>query len=189
MMLRLALLLLLITSTLQPAFAQEQHLRPLVGMGLTGGGDKLSTVSYADGSTQSIHAGGLVHFYVGLRYEPGTKTAITTTFGYHVDQAYARNGDMKFQRFPLELIAQYEVADRIWLGAGGRYISSAKITGSGFASGVDYNFGSTSGVIVQGSYLISNHYDISVRYVKEEYSVPGSKIDGSHGGIYFAYIF
>ena len=47
---------------------QKNPLRFLLGLGLTAGGDKLVTVSYTDGSTDSISAGGGLLFYGGMDY-------------------------------------------------------------------------------------------------------------------------
>lgn len=50
--------------------------RPLVGFGLTFGGDTLATVQFDDGTTDSIKAGGLAHLYAGAEFRVGTAMAI-----------------------------------------------------------------------------------------------------------------
>ncbi len=40
----------------------DNPIHPLVGIALTGGGDKLSRIEYTNGTSQSVTAGGLVQF-------------------------------------------------------------------------------------------------------------------------------
>jgi hypothetical protein len=175
-------------------------IHPLVGIAITGGGDKLSSVAYTNGDSKDITAGGLVQFYGGIEYhEKDSPFGFQGTFGYHVDSTNARNGNQKFQRWPLEAIALYSVAPHFRLGAGARYAASAKFTsdGAGYVGNADFN--SRLGAILMGEWLITPSMGVQLRYVNEKYKVKGAvpnssgstdyTIDGSHGGIGFNYYF
>jgi hypothetical protein len=175
-------------------------IHPLVGIAITGGGDKLAKVEYTNGDSKDITAGGLVQFYGGIEYhEKDSPFGFQGTFGYHVDSTNARNGNQKFQRWPLEAIALYNVTPHFRLGVGARYAASAKFTsdGAGYVGNADFD--SRLGAIVMGEWLITPSMGLQLRYVNEKYKVKGVSnsgngvtdytIDGSHGGIGFNYYF
>src|SRR5689334_21953058 len=81
--------------------ASPSPARFLLGMGLSGGGDGLANVLYTDGRTATLHAGGLVYFSAGVDYRFTPEFSLQGTVNYHVDRANARNGDIKFERFPV----------------------------------------------------------------------------------------
>ena len=177
----------------------DNPVHPLVGAALTAGGDKLSTIDYQDGGSQSVTAGGLVQLYGGIEFhEKDSPFGLQATVGYHVDSANARNGNQRFSRWPIEVIALYNVAPKFRLGVGARYASSAKFTsdGAGYVGNADFT--SRVGGILMGEWLITPSMGVQVRYVNEKYKVQtnnGSNqvqtldIDGSHGGIGFNYYF
>ena len=171
--------------------APQAPFRFLVGMGLTAGGDKLASVTYTNNTSQNLHAGGLVHFYAGGEYRFTPAFSMQANIGYHVDQANGSNGDMKFARYPLEILGHYYLNDQWRLGGGVRFVSSAKLSGSGAASIPDVDFGSTTGGVIEGEYLLSSHLGFKLRYVSESYKLPSgltlngkSSADGSHVGLY-----
>jgi len=178
----------------------DNPIHPLVGIALTGGGDKLSSVEYTNGDSVDITAGGLVQLYGGLEYhEKGSPFGFQGTIGYHVDSAGARNGNQRFSRWPIEGIALFNLAPQFRLGAGLRYAASAKFTsdGAGYVGNADFN--SHLGGILMGEWLITPSMGLQLRYVNEKYKVKGVAadgvtpmdytIDGSHGGIGFNYYF
>jgi hypothetical protein len=163
---------------------------PLLGIAITGGGDKLSTVDYTNGTSQDITAGGLVQLYGGIEYHPqGSPVAFQGTFGYHVDSTHARNGNQQFSRWPLEAIALFNVAPKFRLGAGLRYASSPKFTSDGAGDVGNADFKAQVGAILMGEWLITPSMGVQLRYVHETYKLDGASIDGSHGGLGFNYYF
>lgn len=173
----------------------EGRLSPLVGAGLTFGGDKLAEVVYTNGNESSITAGGLLDLRVGLDYRfADSPLSIQTSVGYHVSNASARNGDVRFSRVPVELLAHYHVTPAWKIGAGVRKATSAQLSSSGAASTVgDYKFDSNLGLVLEGEYLFTPKFGLKVRYVNEEYEVKdrpsAKKIDGSHAGVIAVYYF
>jgi hypothetical protein len=158
--------------------------RFLLGMGLSGGGDELASAQYTNGDTANIHAGGLVYFTAGVDYRFMPAFSLQGTVNYHVDRANARNGDIKFERFPAELIAYYQPNPAWRVGGGVRYTSSPKMTGGGIASGMDISFDNTTSAVVEAEYFTSPNLGIKLRYVNETFKSRGYQdIDGSHVGI------
>ena len=164
--------------------------RFLLGMGLSGGGDKLASAEYTNGDTANIHAGGLVYFTAGVDYRFAPEFSLQATVNYHVDRANAKNGDMKFERVPVELIAYYQPNPAWRVGGGVRYSSSPTFSGSGIASGMDVDFDSSTGTVIETEYFTSPKFGIKARYVNEKFKSRGLKeIDGSHVGLSFNYYF
>ena len=178
----------------------DNPVHPLVGIALTGGGDKLSSVEFEHGGSTSITAGGLVQLSGGIEYhEKGEPWGVQATIGYHFDNTSADNGSQRFQRWPLELIGLYNVTPKIRVGAGARYAAAAKFTsdGAGFAGNADFK--SQLGGLVMVEWLVTPSSGVQLRYVDEKYKVnvynPNTgvtgrqSIDGSHGGIGYNYYF
>lgn len=168
----------------------ERPLRPLVGAGLTFGGATLYTVQYSDGSSSNIHAGGLIDIYGGADFRLGEAFSLQATVGYHVDDRSARNGSLRFERFPIEVLGYYWIDPHWRAGGGVRFVQSPRVTGSGVLGGNDVNFDSTTGAVVEGEYLIlpaSNRVQVGVklRYVAERYQLQGGgpSVSGNHVGI------
>jgi hypothetical protein len=168
----------------------DNPFHPLIGLAITGGGDKLSSVEFNNGGSKDITAGGLVQVYGGVEYhEKGSPLGFQGTFGYHFDNTSAENGSQRFERFPLELIALYSFDPKFRLGIGARYASSAKFKSSGAGDIGDFNFKSQLGGILMGEWLITPSMGLQLRYVHETFKLNGVSIDGSHGGLGFNYYF
>jgi hypothetical protein len=158
--------------------------RFLLGMGLSGGGDELASAHYTNGDNVNIHAGGLVYFTAGVDYHFTPAFSLQGTVNYHVDRANAKNGDVKFERFPVELIGYYQPNPAWRVGGGVRYTSSPKLTGSGVASGMDISFDNTTSAVVEAEYFTSPKVGIKLRYVNETFKARGyNDVDGSHIGL------
>ena len=96
-----------------------EGIRPVFGMAVTGGGEKLATVVYTNGTTQTVKSGGLLHLFGGVEYEAASY-AIQANVGYHVDDTNATNGSVKFARMPVELLAFWKATDAWRFGGGVR---------------------------------------------------------------------
>ena len=184
----------LMVAALGHAQAQNAPANPLrfvAGMGITAGGDKLVNVSYSNGESYDLHAGGLIVFDAGVDYRFSPEFSMQSTVSYHVDQANAKNGNVKFKRFPIELIGYYHPNTQWRVGGGVRYISSAKLSGSGFGSVANDNFDSTVGALVEAEYMVSPVLGFKVRLVSEKYKYEHSstKINGNHIGFFGNYYF
>jgi hypothetical protein len=173
-------------STAQPSgSAQANPLHFLLGAGVTGGGDKVATAIYTDGSTKSVNGGGLFLMYAGVEYRVNDVFSAQGSLGYHVDQVTGTNGDITFGRFPLEFMGYYHINDQLRLGGGARFVNGAKVKGSGVVSNINASFDNAVGMVIEGEYMTSPKIGVKVRYVKEEYQLSGTsvKYDGSHFGL------
>jgi opacity protein-like surface antigen len=179
------------------ASAQAQTIAPnpmrvVVGVGVTDGGDKLASAHFDDGTTVNIKAGKGVLLYGGIDYLVNDSFSFQGTFGYHIDDTpAATNGNVKFQRFPIELMAYVHPSATWRIGGGVRYISSPKLKGRGFADGLDYKFDNTVSGVVEAEYLYSEHVGFKLRYVSEKFEAKGvpGKTSGNHVGLLANYYF
>jgi len=176
-----------------PAEASGFH--PLIGLGGTFGGTTIGTVLFTNGSTCNIHAGGLIDVYGGVEYRYEPKVAVQATVGYHVDRCNASNGDLRFERYPIELLAYYGLSPRFRAGGGVRFVQDPHISGSGIGGGADVKFNSTTGGVIEGEYLLPRSGWVQVgfklRYVFEHYQLEGGgpSATGNHVGIFGAVYF
>src|SRR5690606_23263342 len=106
---------------------ETRPLRFLAGGGLTFGGDKLATAVYEDGTEIDIDAGGTIALHVGVDYRFAPQFSVQGTVGYHVDGASARNGDLRFERVPVELLGYYHVNEQLRVGGGIRFVTNAAL--------------------------------------------------------------
>lgn len=170
------------------AQAQERNVRGVLGIGLTGGGDTLATVTYTDGSTDNIKAGGLVHVFGGAEFLVAPQFTVQATVGYHLDETSgASNGSLRFSRYPIEVLGHFRVAPQVRLGAGARFVNNAKIDSRGVLSGARVDFDSTVGGVFEGEWLVTPNIGLKLRYVSEKYKAGGVSVDGNHGGFYFSW--
>ncbi|HEY0060608.1 MAG TPA: outer membrane beta-barrel protein [Telluria sp.] len=170
---------------------QANPMRFFVGMGLTGGGETLSTVEYTDGTEIDIRTGDLLAFVGGIDYQVTPTFSFQGSVGYHVATAGARNGHQRFSRIPLELLAYYHVAPNWRIGGGARYATSIKYSSGGAADVGDYKYDGSVGGVIEGEYLAGQHWGIKLRYVKEQVKEKGTnyKIDADHVGVFGHYYF
>jgi hypothetical protein len=195
-----ALVLALAIASLNSAHAQadapvapvaQKQMRFLAGAGLTVGGDKLMTVKYENGTDMAIRAGGMIALNAGIDYRMTEKFSFQATVGYHVDSTSARNADARFERYPIELLAYYQVSPQWRIGGGVRYVSNPKIKTSGVLNIGDVAFDNTVGGVIEAEYLMNENLGIKMRYVNEKYEgkeVVG-KIDGQHVGVFAIFYF
>lgn len=158
--------------------------RFVFGMGVSGGGDRLASARYSNGETANIHAGGLVYLSAGVDYHLTPAFSLQGTINYHVDSASADNGEIRFERYPIELIAYYQPNPQFRVGGGARYTTGAKLSGSGIAAGNDISFDNTTSAVVEAEYFVDSELGIKMRYVHETFKAQGvHDVDGSHVGL------
>jgi hypothetical protein len=161
----------------------DQPVRFLLGMGVSGGGDKLASGQYDDGSTVDIRAGGLVYLTAGIDYHIVPEFSLQGTINYHVDDASAWNGDFRFERYPVELIAYYQPNPVFRVGGGVRYALSPRLTSNGNAPEANASYDSKTAAVAEAEYFVEPTMGIKLRYVHETFRARGREIDGSHVGI------
>jgi hypothetical protein len=169
----------------------EKQLRFFLGAGATFGGDKLASADLSYSGTTNITAGGLVQLHAGAIYKFNDTVSGSVAIGYHFDNINAKNGSITYKRYPVEVLGHYALTPVVRLGGGLRLVNDAKLSSSGDASGIKADFGSTTGVVLQGEYLMSDKLGITLRYVDEKYKINGTpyKVDGSHVGVMLNFYF
>jgi hypothetical protein len=183
-------------SAMQGAQAQAQTdapdtqpVRLLFGIGVSGGGDKLVSGQYDDGSTVDIRAGGLVYLTAGIDYRLLPEFSLQGTINYHVDDASAWNGDLRFERFPIELIGYYQPHPAFRIGGGVRYTASPKLSSNGNAPEANASYANTTSAVAEAEYFVEPTCGIKLRYVHETFKARGREIDGSHVGMSLNFYF
>jgi hypothetical protein len=166
----------------QPAASDFQFLFTL---GVTSGGDKLAEIEYEHGSDRDIKAGGLLLFGAGFDYQFGNNWEIQSTINYQFDRADADNGDVEFERFPLDVLGFYRNGSHRF-GGGITYHMNPKYSidvDNGVSGDVDFD--DALGLVVEYDYFFSQNVSLGVRYTDIEYDASdfNETIDGSHFGI------
>lgn len=164
-------------------------LRLYGGIGLTLGGDDLSTVQYSGGSTSDVKAGQGFQISGGIDYRWSETVSTQLSVGYHVSGLFAENGSVSFKRIPVELLGYYHLDNNWRVGGGVRFVSGAHLGGSGAGVGyvADQDADSTVGYVVEGEYFFSPNLGLKIRGVQEKYNfeILGSK-QASHVGAFFS---
>jgi hypothetical protein len=181
----------LATTCLAAAAQEPGTLRPLLGMGLTYGGDKLATVDFTNGTSESIRAGGLVMLYVGAEWRFNSPFALQATVGYHVHDTSGSNGSLRFSRYPFDLIGLYAINERVRLGGGVEIVSSPKIGSSGVLAGNSASFKGSTGLVLEGEYLFSPQLGLKARVASHRFDFKngGGSLDGNYFGVLGSYYF
>jgi hypothetical protein len=171
------------------AFAGDTF-KGVLGVSVTGGGEKLATVTYTNGTSQNIKSGGLLHLFGGVEFAATDAFGIQATVGYHVDDSNAKNGSVKFARVPVEVLGFWKPADTFRFGLGLRKAGSAKLSSSGDASNIgNIKLASKAGAVLQGEYLFNPSGSVFLRYVSERYTVDKTSVSGNHVGLGASYRF
>jgi hypothetical protein len=175
------------------ASAQSAPLRSnlFVNIGYGAGGDTLASVQMSDGSVQSIKAGKGLTLKGGVEFWVGQQATFQVSAAYQVDDTSATNGNVTFSRWPIEGLLFWNLSDQVRVGGGLRKATSAKLKGSGVASGFGtYLLESSTGIVLEGEYLFTPRAGITLRYVKESFTVNGGpSISGDHVGMGLNYHF
>jgi Outer membrane protein beta-barrel domain len=164
---------------------QPSTVRPMLGFGLTFGGDKLATVDFTNGDSESIRAGGLVMFYAGAEWRVSPQLALQGTVGYHVDDTSGSNGSLRFSRYPIDLLALFSVNERVRLGGGVEFANNPKVGSSGVLAGTTGKFKNSTGLVLEGEYLFTPQVGLKARYASHEFKFDGGSdsVDGSYFGL------
>lgn len=162
----------------------------VAGMGLSVGGDDLATARYTNGSSVDIKAGSGVYFTGGANYRFNPEFSVQGTVNFHVDDTNASNGNIKFQRFPVELLGYYHLNNAWRVGGGVRYVSGAKLSSSGVASGLNIEFDNTTSGVLEAEYFFNPKLGMKLRYVNETFKARGYRdVKANHVGISANYYF
>ncbi|MDZ7813835.1 MAG: hypothetical protein U5L74_12335 [Ideonella sp.] len=173
------------------AFAAEPgKITGFAGLDLGAGGDVLVPVEYTDGTTDNLRAGKGAQFKVGLDYRLDPEWSVVGSLGYHLSSIRAKNGSVKFERFPVELMAKYDYNDNWRIGFGVRMPFEARVSSSGAAASTvgDYRLSGRKGLIVDAEYLVGR-FGLMLRWTNESYRLGTQEIDAAHYSVGLNYYF
>lgn len=165
--------------------------RFFAGIGLTGGGDRLYTARYSDGTTQTLRAGGLFQLYGGVEFRVARGVSLAVSAGYHVDSASARNGSVWFGRVPIELLGHVQVAPYWRVGGGLRVATNPTLRSDRDAAGVDEDFHTAVGPVLEIEHTFNPWLGLKLRGVAERYKsrVGLPTANGNHVGLLVTFYF
>ena len=150
------------------------------------GGDKLTKVSYTNGETDSIRADGLIHLAIGTTFAtaPESSPSLETQFtvGWKFDNSGAKNGEISWTRYPVELL-QFYTNEKWRLGAGLTYHLRPTLKSKGVVDGINVNFDDALGLVFEVDYINSGKNYIGARVVLIDYQIEDTSVDGNSIGI------
>lgn len=180
----------------QAVVVRPRPVKFVVGIGVTGGGDRLASARYYGGYSRydddrSIRAGQLLQIHGGLEWRVAPSVTMQATVGYHTDGVDGWNGSIDFDRYPLELLAHYSFAPQWRAGGGLRYTLNPRLDGSGVARDYDIRFKRSLGPVVEVEFLPLNWLGIKLRAVFERYKPRdgGPAAEGNHVGVFANFYF
>jgi len=163
----------------------EKNAKFILQCGMETGGDKMVTVYFVGGDSADIKAGDFLNLSLGAAFKtmPEQNDSLETqlTVGYKFKGSKAENGEVKFSRFPVELL-QFYSQNRWRVGGGLTHHINPKLTGSGVMRGLDVSFDDATGLIMQAGYVI-DQMTLDLRYTAMNYSVGSIDVDADCVGI------
>ncbi len=176
------------------AAAQTQapaSVKPLIGFGMTFGGDTLVSGSYSNGDSWKISSGGLFVFYAGAEFRVNEQFAVQGTLGYHTDRISGENGSVRFSRVPLDLVGLYKINPQVRLGGGLQHASSPKVSGSGVLGNFNGDFKASTALVLECEYMFGEKLGVKGRFVGHKFKAANGagSVNGEHFGVLMNYYF
>jgi hypothetical protein len=164
----------------------DRSARFMIATGANFGGDTITSVTYTNNTSANIKAGQGVQFSIGFDDRISEQFAFQTSVGYEVDMAVANNGNVRFNRYPIEFLGFYYLTDSWRLGLGPRFVASPTLVATGAASGMGVNFKDTTGAVFEIEHLFGRNLGVHFRVVNESYSADGytGKLSGNSAGVF-----
>ncbi len=159
----------------------------VTSVGVTSGGDELVRAGYTDGSVDTLRAGGKVSVSGGFEYRFVAPFTLQFTVGYHYDRADASNGNIRFSRYPAELVGYYDMGKCWRFGAGVRHVTSVGVKSKGAPDdGYNAKFDNATGALLEVEYMFNTRVGLKLRAVKESYKLSNTsfKANGDHVGLF-----
>jgi len=151
------------------------------------GGDELVEVFYVGGDKDTIKAGELMQMSVGTVFSLTADSSLEGQFtiGWKFDNTNADNGDIIFDRYPLEFLLFCK--NEMWCYGGGlTYHLNPKLEGEGFFSGLDVEFDDALGFVVQiERQFFSSQFYVGGRITMIDYDIANESLDGDSIGLIF----
>lgn len=156
-----------------PQLPAKTSLHLAITAGLSGGGDTLAEVTYTNGDSEKIKAGGLFYIAAGPSIEfANSPWSVQALFGRHFDSVSADNAELSFERNTAEL----QVFNRIGvhrLGLGYvKHLSPEYEQSGSFVMPGTAQFADANGLSVEYNWMpLGSKVGLSVRAVKIDYDL------------------
>lgn len=161
--------------------------RMVVDAGLTGGGDKLATVVYTNGDTNTIYAGNGLIADFGVQHNFAySNWSLKATVGFDYTAATASNATISFTRYPVDVLLLYNMG-RQHVGFGLTEHFSPELDMDGF--GPNVNFNSATGVILQYQYSVFTVRATGIHYTVQGNCPGNCSVNGGNLGVFFTFAF
>lgn len=119
--------------------------------GVEFGGDKVATVSFTDGSEQSVKTGDGVTLSGGGHLRLSPSWDVRTTVGYKYVTTKANNADIHLDRIVVKGVADYFFNNSKWY-LGGGIVHHANINFDAGGLGPNLSFSSATGAVIEGGW-------------------------------------
>lgn len=164
------------------------EISPVLHVGYDAGGATIGRFIYTDRSEDTLKANQGFRLGAGISYLSADMNFESEMIvSYKAEQVSASNGDLRFTRFPLDVLAFYRV-DSVRMGAGVTYHYAPKLKGNGFVSKVNIEFEDAVGMILQVDYLFGRPKEragtyVGLRYTWLDYKMVSSSTSVEANGI------
>ncbi|MCU0624169.1 MAG: hypothetical protein MUF53_09935 [Gemmatimonadaceae bacterium] len=103
-----------------PNYAGPTGVKPVVEFGIEGGGDRIATVTFTDGSRQSVRGGQGGTLAAGALWVPSADLPVSlrATVGFKFQTTAADNVSIWMRRFPVEVVGSWHLSPDWRVGAG-----------------------------------------------------------------------
>ena len=182
---------LLCLLALGPVLADDDYepgtTHPTIDLGANVGGDKLATYNPLFGGHDTLYAGKSLSADFGVQHNlADTDWSLKATAGFDYWAATASNATITFRRYPLDLLALYNIGDN-HIGFGLTEHLSPRLNNDGFAP--DATFDNATGVILQYQYWLFGARLTSIRYKVSSGCVANCSFSGNSLSLFFDYAF
>lgn len=147
------------------------------------GGDVIATGVFTSGDTRDIRAGQLLSLTAGMAGDLGDDLEARLSIGFKFDVISAANGEVTFDRVPVEALLFYKGRDGWLLGGGLTYHMSPELVSRDIYPGVNIQFDDAFGVVAAVDYLFPNGVYAGGRLTLIEYeTLRGVQVNGNSLG-------
>ncbi len=159
--------------------------------GIHVGGDNLATATFTNGDTSKITAGSLLAVGIGPQIDLSENSHLRILLNYKTDNISARNGNLSFTRFPIDLLYFYQTEQ--WnFGGGLTYHLNPELSGDGLASGVSGSYDNALGYIAEVDFRLGEFFYIGGKLTFINYEpqqINEKTVDGNSIGVVMGFIY
>ncbi len=153
--------------------AVHAKVSPILQIGFGMGGDEVASATYTNGDKTDLTTAGGVAAEGGVAITSGSKLETQLLVGYKSDSTSASNGDITMSRVYLTALGMYNFG-KVGVGAGVTYHLTPELSSSGDAKGIEADFDSAVGPVVQATYTFNKGYSVGLKATMLDYKFKDS---------------